>query len=157
MEDVCDHCEYGNRFIDLGECPECHKGRIVGDLHTYGIFCSNLHAITSVAVDFCGKQHCINMIYGDYNIILSPELSREQLISVSGFVNKSPVEIYKTVKSRSSFCDTIDFKKMLKIGKYLYSNNIDFQVIPSIPIINKLCYCFPVYNDDYKWVTEKYK
>ena len=157
MEGLCEHCEYGNRFIDLGKCPECDAGRIVGDLHTGEYFCSNLHRITSVAVDFCGKMNCCDAhIFREHKLLLTSELTREQLIYVSRFIDKTPVQIYKSLKEQSSFCANVDFYCVLKIGRYLYRNDVSFRVLPEMPLLYKFAACFPAYADDYEWVLEKY-
>lgn len=158
MYSLCEHCEYGNRFIDLGQCPECSTGRIVGDLHTRNIFCSDLHHISAVAVDFCGKQNCYDKtIFKDYEVIIISELSCEQLISIGKYIEQTPVHIYKTIKNGSSFCEKADFYKLLKIGRYLYENNISFRIEPEFPVLYKFKECFPNLADDYQWVFEMYK
>lgn len=155
MQSLCEHCEYGNRFIDLGKCPECETGRIVGDFHTRGIFCSNLHPITTIAVDFCGQRNCWNDTeYTDYEIIITSHLSREQLIAVGKLVEKTPVQIYKSIKEQSAFCEKLYFDNMLKIGKYLYSCKIAFRVVPEVPILYGLPECYPHLVNDYSWVLE---
>ncbi len=152
MNSLCRHCEYGNRFIDLGQCPECETGRIVGDLHTRNIFCSNLHNITAVAVDFCGTKNCYEKdVFKSYEIIVNSELSHEQLIAVSNFTEQTPVQIYKSIKNGLPFCEKMDFYKTLKIGKYLYENNIDFKIKPDFPILYKFSECFSNFADDYQW------
>ena len=153
---LCEHCEYGNRYIDLGKCPECDTGRIVGDLHTRAIFCSNLHRITAVAVDFCGKQNCMTgeLVFRNYEITITSKLSREQLIAVGKIVEKTPVQIYKAIETDNSFCDNADFYQMLALGKYLYEHSISFQTVPEIPILYGFMVCFPNLAKDYSWVLE---
>ena len=156
MISLCEHCEYGNRFIDLGKCPECDTGRIVGDLHTRDIFCSNLHHITTLAIDFYGKQNCYEgtEVFKDYKIIITSKLSREQLINIGKWIEKTPVQIYKSIKEQSSFCDEVDFYRLLKIGKYLHDCNISFQVVPEMSILYGFMECFPGLADEYAWALE---
>lgn len=158
MNNLCKHCEYGNRFIDLGQCPECSTGRIVGDLHTRNIFCSNLHYITAVAVDFCGKQNCCDeVIFRNYEVIIVSDLSHKQLISIGKYIEKSPVQVYKAIKNSSSFFEQVDFYKLLKIGRYLYENNISFHIEPELSVLYNFTVCFPDLADDYQWVFELYR
>jgi hypothetical protein len=156
MISLCDHCEYGNRFIDLGQCPECETGRIVGDLHTRDIFCSNLHKITAVAISFCGRQNCHtgDAVFRNYEIIITSKLSYDQLIAVGNMVEKTPVQIYKAIKAHTSFCDQVYFFPMLKLGKFLHERNISFHTVPEIPILYEFVDCFPGLADDYSWVLE---
>lgn len=157
MNNLCKHCEYGNRFIDLGQCPECNTGRIVGDLHTRNIFCSNLHNISAIAVDFCGKQNCYDKVnLKEYEIIITSELPPKYILCVSKFINKTPVQIYKAIKEHFSICNKVNFYNMLKLCKYLYDKNITFQVLPEIPLLPKFSKCFPKHSDNYEWVLKKY-
>ena len=156
MTNLCEHCEYGNRYIDLGKCPECETGRIVGDLHTRDIFCSNLHKITAIAIDFCGKQNCMasEIVFRNYKIIISSKLSQEQLIAVGKIVEKTPVQIYKAIKTNNSFCDEVHFCQMLELGKFLYERSISFHTIPKIPTLCKFMDCFSHLAKNYSWVLE---
>lgn len=155
MNSICEHCEYGNRFIDLGQCPECQAGRIVGDLHTRDIFCSHLHQITTFAVDFCGKQNCYDMhIFTDYQVFIASALSYQQLVDIGKYTEKTPVQLYHSIKNGSPCCEKSSFFQILKICKYLYENEIKFKTEPDFPILYNFSECFPALAQDYEWVFE---
>lgn len=156
METMCSHCEYGNRFIDLGRCPECSNGRIVGDLFTRGIFCSNLHLITAVAVDFCKPQSCMSAMQKYYEVVLLLPLNKEQMIALGKYLNKTPAQIYLTTKKSEPLSEKFSFKEMLLLGKYLTENQVPFKIIPDFPVLPKLCECFPHMANDYEWFFEKF-
>ena len=99
-KNLCSHCEYGNRFTDLGACPECADGRVVGDFHTRGIFCSTGHRITSVAVDFCGKQNCENLtIWQEYTIRLCTLPDGKRLASAAKLLGMTRTQIFRMFKN----------------------------------------------------------
>lgn len=154
MKNICDHCEYGNRFIDLGECPECATGRIVGDLHTRNIFCSNLHKITALAVDFCGQKNCEmqDVFSNTYQMIITSEIPLEMIHKIGKQFDQTPVQILKSIKNHTSFTGDMDFYKMIKTGNILYKYHIPFKVVPDVPFMSRFPECFPDLRDDYGWV-----
>ena len=156
MTNLCEHCEYGSRFTDLGMCPECKIGRIIGDCHTKDIYCSTgSHRITTLGISFCGKKNCdISILWTDYEIIITSKLSLDQIRSITPLTTKRPLQIYKAIEQQTSFCDKVYFENMVKIARYLVDHDIHFQVIPEIPVFTKFDECNPHLADDYKWILE---
>lgn len=156
-KNICAHCEYKNRFIDLGLCPECKNGRIVGDLHTKAIFCSALHYITTIGIPFAGNRNCYSEnAFGEYEFIIISEIHYEDLLFVSKHLGSTPVQIYKAIKEERPLGGKVYFYKALKIGKYLSEKNISFKTVPDILLMCNFAECFPDNADDYEWVLKKY-
>ncbi len=148
--DLCDNCEYGRRFVDLGECPECGKGRIVGDTHTRRIFCSELHPITAVAVDFCGKKNCEQFtLWQEYSIRLCPPFTGKQLDAASRFFDMPRSQIYLAAKTGTPIERCFSFVEMLTTGAGLAENGISFQTEPPFPILWHFADCFPALAENY--------
>ena len=158
-KELCQHCEYGNRYIDLGLCPECKIGRIIGDCHTKALYCSTgLHHITTIGISFCGRKNCDYPIYYDkYEIVITSKLSIDQIQFITQFTDKTPLQIYKAIKQQIPCCENVYFHNMLKMGRFLYDNGISFQVSPELPVLTKFDECHPTLADDYRWVLQKHQ
>lgn len=156
-KNLCSHCEYGNRFTDLGACPECADGRVVGDFHTRGIFCSTGHRITSVAVDFCGKQNCENLtIWQEYTIRLCTLPDGKRLASAAKLLGMTRTQIFRMFKNGTPIEPDprmgMRFDRMLETAAQLAEQGIPFSVSPCFPDLPELEECFPKYAETYEFL-----
>ncbi|WP_294406475.1 hypothetical protein [uncultured Ruminococcus sp.] len=158
MDSLCEYCEYGNRYIDLGQCPECHTGKVIGDLYTREIFCSNHHKITSFAVDFsCTKKCEYEMLYKEYDIYIISKLSKEKMYVVSEYMDMTLTHIYTIIKNKLPLIKKVTFYNILEICEFLYDNSIPFRIEPEFSLLSKFKKCFPVLLKENKWLSEYMK
>lgn len=154
IPELCDNCEYGRRFLDLGQCPECSKGRIVGDTHTRRIFCSELHGITAVAIDFYGKKNCDPLILQqEYCIRICQPISAEHLNAAAHFLGISRSQMYLAAKSGTPIKCNASFTELISAGAELVKNGVAFQTEPPLPMLWRLADCFPALAEDYSQIV----
>ena len=145
MEDVCLNCEYGDRYLDFGECPDCHKGRLICDSHTSGLFCSTGHLIKSVAIPFLAKENCMDYLYSSkYEIICLDSVGTEKLRKIKNIleIDLTLTQIYLLLKNNKPLMENLYLEKAIKYSALLNMNAIKNKVVPDIPYMSKFEECF---------------
>ena len=157
MEDVCLNCEYGDRYLDFGECPDCHKGRLIGDSHTSGLRCSTGHLIKSVAIPFSANRNCWNYPYSsiEYKIICSESTDRHKLRKIRKILETdlTLTQIYLLLKNNKPLMENLYFEKAIKYSALLKMSGIKNKIVPCIPYMSKFSECFPKLSKYYDYLT----
>ncbi|MBQ8928542.1 MAG: hypothetical protein IJ055_09780 [Oscillospiraceae bacterium] len=155
MERLCDGCAYGARYVDLGVCPECGRGRLTGDLYTRELSCSGQHPVTQIGVDFDAPRNCSSrMLYKDFAIVITDGMSHGKLMHLSRWAEKTPVLVHKAIRSGDPVFTGMDVYMLLRTGKRLHDMGVSFKVCPALPVLPRFCDCFPHLETEYAWVLK---
>ena len=151
-ENLCAGCAYGRRYVDLGTCPECGRGRLTGDLLTRDIACTMQHTL-GIAIDFTARQNCYDLVtVRDFRIVVTGGISRYRLQYLSEWLGQPRIRIYQAVFGGQPLFTGMDLYAALRTGKRLHDAGIAFETIPALPVLPHFCACFPHLETDYAWV-----
>ena len=142
--------------MDLGECPDCHKGRIIGNSHTLDIKCSSGHLIKSVAVSFLAWRNCWDKVNSlKYEIICLKNTNTNDLRTIKKVLKTdfTLTQIYLLLKNNKPLMENLYLEKAIKYSALLNMNAIKNKVVPDIPCMSKFSECFPKLSEYYDYLT----
>ena len=146
--DRCINCEFGKGFIELCECPVCHKAVILGDVRTRNIHCPNGCSPLPFVVDFCAEQNCGRDVYGKgidfkkYRITVRGNLNSEQIRVVSKYFKESVAHIFSGIKQGEAVSKEMNIFDIKRLGKYLDRQGIEYAVSPELPLMSRFEKCW---------------
>ena len=147
-KDRCIDCEYGKGFIELCECPLCHKAVILGDVRTRKIHCPNGCSPLPFAVDFCAEKNCCEDVYRSgidlrkYQMTVRGSLNSEQIKVLSRHLKESVAQIFLKARQEEGITKEMNIFAIKSLEKYLESQSIEYIVCPEPPLISRLEECW---------------